>query len=83
RRIRTEHLVRAMVVLFLFILALHTAYFLFVDGPKGIENAFAQTPSGAAAAAVAPPALAHGRDNLARSRFPHYQLGFHHSDASA
>ncbi|WP_338765631.1 acyltransferase [Nocardia vulneris] len=41
RRIRTEHLVRAMVVLFLFILALHTAYFLFVDGPKGIENAFA------------------------------------------
>ncbi len=41
RRIRTEHLLRWMGVLFLFILALHTVYFLFVDGPKGIENAFA------------------------------------------
>ncbi|KAA0020147.1 acyltransferase family protein [Antrihabitans cavernicola] len=41
KRIRTEHLVRAMVIVFLFVLALHTAYFLFVDGPKGIENAFA------------------------------------------
>nr|WP_221333000.1 acyltransferase [Nocardia transvalensis] len=41
RRIRTDRLMRCAVALFLFILALHTAYFLFVDGPKGIENAFA------------------------------------------
>ncbi|MFJ4651866.1 acyltransferase family protein [Nocardia sp. NPDC088792] len=41
RRIPTRHLLAWTIGLLLFVLALHTAYFLFVDGPKGIENAFA------------------------------------------
>lgn len=41
RRIPTRKLWTAMGVLLLFILALHTSYFLWVDGFKGIGNAFA------------------------------------------
>ncbi|WP_369637623.1 acyltransferase family protein [Nocardia sp. JMUB6875] len=41
RKIPTRHLLLAMGVLMLGIIALHTSYFLWVDGPKGIANAFA------------------------------------------
>lgn len=41
RRIPSQYLLRAMGIVFVFVIALHTAYYLFVDGPKGIENAFA------------------------------------------
>ncbi|AYF72567.1 acyltransferase [Nocardia yunnanensis] len=40
-RIPTRRLLLAMGLLMLFIVALHTSYFLWVDGPKGIANAFA------------------------------------------
>ncbi|MCX4098565.1 acyltransferase family protein [Nocardia sp. alder85J] len=41
RRIPARRLWQAAVILLLLIAALHTAYYLFVDGPKGIGNAFA------------------------------------------
>ncbi|MFB8003600.1 acyltransferase family protein [Nocardia sp. NPDC056000] len=41
RRIPTRRLLLAMVLLMLGIAALHTGYFLWADGPKGIANAFA------------------------------------------
>ncbi|QLY33423.1 acyltransferase family protein [Nocardia huaxiensis] len=41
RRIPTRRLLLALGLLMLFILALHTAYYLWVPGPKGIANAFA------------------------------------------
>ncbi|WP_433679676.1 acyltransferase family protein [Nocardia sp. CA-119907] len=41
RRIRGDRVWWAMAGLLVVILALHTAYFLWVPGPKGIENAFA------------------------------------------
>ncbi|MEV0248440.1 acyltransferase [Nocardia sp. NPDC050712] len=40
RRIPTQRLLLAMGLLLLFILALHTAYYLWVPGPKGIANTF-------------------------------------------
>ncbi|WP_405486123.1 acyltransferase family protein [Nocardia sp. NBC_00511] len=40
-RIPTKRLMLAMVLLMLGIAALHTGYFLWTDGPKGIANAFA------------------------------------------
>ncbi|MVU81119.1 acyltransferase family protein [Nocardia sp. ET3-3] len=40
-RIPTRRLLLAMGLLMLGIVALHTSYFLWVDGPKGIANAFA------------------------------------------
>lgn len=41
QRIPTRHLLLASGLLFLGIAALHTGYFLWADGPKGIANAFA------------------------------------------
>lgn len=41
RRIRGDRVWWVMAGLLMVILALHTAYFLWVPGPKGIENAFA------------------------------------------
>ncbi|SUD47525.1 Acyltransferase family [Nocardia otitidiscaviarum] len=41
RRIPTRRLLVAAGLLVLFIVALHTAYYLWVPGPKGIANAFA------------------------------------------
>lgn len=41
RRIPSNRLLLTMGLLFLGIVAMHTAYFLWVDGPKGIANTFA------------------------------------------
>lgn len=41
RRVRPERVLWVMAGLLLAIVALHAAYFLWVPGPKGIENAFA------------------------------------------
>ncbi|MFI1920026.1 acyltransferase family protein [Nocardia sp. NPDC020380] len=41
RRIPSNRLLLTMGLLFLGIVAMHTAYFLWIDGPKGIANTFA------------------------------------------
>lgn len=41
RRVRPERVLLVMAALLLAIVALHTAYYLWVPGPKGIANAFA------------------------------------------